>query len=184
MFLNLFMASDLLCRLVQVIYNWCFCFGRFPCCEYWGKGHSKGIVTALLPLAAGLFCSPSRVQGSKRKEKQSRATMREKNQEKLWCFPTTETQAEIKCYELEKTEGEKGDSTEEKQNAFIMALQPASSHRAHKAPYSALTAGRKKCYISKEWVSLCFIDCFQHVMWILTVVVLCDTHIMLCLFPI
>lgn len=70
--------------------------------------------------------------------------MRERNQEKLWCFPTTETQAEIKCYELEKTEGEKGDSTEEKQNAFIMALQPACSHQAQKAPYGALTAGRKK----------------------------------------
>lgn len=76
--------------------------------------------------------------------------MREKNQEKLWCFPTTETQAEIKCYALENTEGEKGDSTQEKQNAFIMALQPASSHRAQKAPYGALTAGRKNAMFPRN----------------------------------
>lgn len=57
--------------------------------------------------------------------------------------------------------------------------QPPSTEGSLWCPYS-----RQKTAVSKEWVSLSFTDCFQHIMWILTVVALYDTHIMLCLFPI
>lgn len=121
------MAGDLRCRLVQ---------GGLQLMLL-------GIVTALLPLAT--VCSAPQAEFKEARGRRRKAFQPREKGSKKSCgvFPATETQAEIKCYELEKTEGEKGYSTEEKQNAFIMAPRPDSSHQAQKAPYGALTAGRK-----------------------------------------